>query len=163
MRLLGYDQVSRVYGPDLLLRICEHSLEKGYKHFFYGGSPGVPEKLAQHLQDNFPGLQIVGTYSPPFRDLSAVEDREIVQLINDTNADFVWVGLGSPKQELWMYDHVNKLNAPVLVGVGAAFDFLSGTKRQAPLWIQGSGFEWLFRLSILRIVDFLPNDRLIKN
>jgi N-acetylglucosaminyldiphosphoundecaprenol N-acetyl-beta-D-mannosaminyltransferase len=146
MRLLGYNEVSRVYGPDLLLRVCKHSLKKGYKHFFYGGAPGVPEKLAQSLSDQFPGLKIAGTYSPPFRTLSDDEDRDIIQLIDESNADIVWVGLGSPKQEIWMDDHVNKLKAPVLVGVGAAFDFISGTKKQAPKWIQGSGFEWLFRL-----------------
>jgi N-acetylglucosaminyldiphosphoundecaprenol N-acetyl-beta-D-mannosaminyltransferase len=146
MRLLGYNEVSRVYGPDLLLRVCKHSLKMGYKHFLYGGAPGVPEKLAQSLSDQFPGLKIVGTYSPPFRDLTDEEDQEIIRLINETDADIVWVGLGTPKQERWMNDHVNKLDAPVLVGVGAAFDFISGTKKQAPKWIQGSGFEWLFRL-----------------
>jgi len=147
LRAMGYDEVSRVYGPDLLLRICEHSINKGYKHFFYGGAPGVPEKLAQCLIEQYPGLKIVGTYSPPFRELTADEDRDIVNQINETNADFVWVGLGTPKQEIWMDGHVNQLNTAVLIGVGAAFDFISGTKNQAPKWIQGSGLEWLFRLA----------------
>jgi N-acetylglucosaminyldiphosphoundecaprenol N-acetyl-beta-D-mannosaminyltransferase len=146
LKLFGYKNISRVYGPDLLLSICKHSVKKGYKHFFYGGAPGVADKLAQCLKDQFPGLKIAGTYSPPFRTLSDEEDSEIIRLIDESNADIVWVGLGTPKQEIWMNEHVNKLSAPVLVGVGAAFDFISGTKKQAPLWIQGSGLEWLFRL-----------------
>jgi N-acetylglucosaminyldiphosphoundecaprenol N-acetyl-beta-D-mannosaminyltransferase len=145
-KLKGHLQVDRVYGPDLMLALCRRSLEKGYRHFFYGGAEGVPERLAQRLQQRFPGLRVVGTYSPPFRPLTEVEDEAIVRTINASQADIVWVGLSTPKQEKWMAEHVGRLNASVLLGVGAAFDFHAGLKRQAPRWIQRSGFEWLFRL-----------------
>jgi N-acetylglucosaminyldiphosphoundecaprenol N-acetyl-beta-D-mannosaminyltransferase len=144
--LRGRRFVQRVYGPDLLLAACEHSLSTGYRHYFYGGAEGVPEQLASRLQRRYPGLQVAGTCSPPFRPLSAEEDEQIVQQINAANADIVWVGLGTPRQERWMAAHVDRLTAPVLVGVGAAFDFHAGLKRQAPRWMQRSGLEWLFRL-----------------
>jgi N-acetylglucosaminyldiphosphoundecaprenol N-acetyl-beta-D-mannosaminyltransferase len=118
----------------------------GYRHFFYGGENGVPELLATLLKKRFPGLQVVGTFSPPFRPLTLEEDERIVQIINEAEPDIVWVGLGTPKQELWMAEHRERLKAPVLIGVGAAFDFLSGRKPQAPKWMQRSGLEWLFRL-----------------
>jgi len=145
-RLYGYRHVNRVYGPDLMLALCEHSVERGYRHFFYGGAEGVPERLAARLQSRFPGLIVAGTFSPPFRPLKPNEDEQIVQLINETNPDIVWVGLGSPKQERWMAEHIDRLTAPVLIGVGAAFDFHTGRKPQAPRWMQRSGLEWLFRL-----------------
>jgi len=145
-RLRGFHYVERVYGPDLMLALCERSVAEGWRHFFYGGAAGVPEQLATVLQKRFLGLQIVGTYSPPFRSLIPEEDRQIVRMINDANPDIVWVGLSTPKQERWMAEHVGRLVAPVLIGVGAAFDFLSGWKRQAPRWVQRSGLEWLFRL-----------------
>jgi len=145
-RLYGYRYVDRVYGPDLMLALCEQSVSRGYRHFFYGGAEGIPEQLAEGLQGRFPGLQVVGTHSPPFRPLTPEEDTAVVQMINVADPDIVWVGLGSPKQERWMADHVGHLSAPVLIGVGAAFDFLAGRKRQAPRWMQRSGLEWLFRL-----------------
>ena len=145
-RIRGFSDVSRVYGPDLMLALCELSVEKGYEHFFYGGAPGVPEKLAANLQEKFPRLKVVGTYSPPFRLLSMEEDSQVVEIINQANPDIVWVGLSTPKQELWMGEHVGKLSAPVLVGVGAAFDFHAGLKRQAPHWVQWVGMEWFYRL-----------------
>ena len=145
-RLHGYHYVDRVYGPDLMLALCECSARRSYRHFFYGGAEGVPEQLAANLQHRFPGLIIVGIYSPPFRSLTPDEDDQIVQMINDANPDVVWVGLGSPKQERWMAAHIGRLKAPVLIGVGAAFDFLAGRKRQSPRWMQHSGLEWLFRL-----------------
>jgi N-acetylglucosaminyldiphosphoundecaprenol N-acetyl-beta-D-mannosaminyltransferase len=145
-RRAGFDHVDRVYGPDLLLACCEHSVGRGYRHFFYGGGPGVPERLADRLTQRFPGLRVVGTYSPPFRALSPEEGEEVVQRINSADADFVWVGLSTPKQEQWMHEHRARLTAPVLIGVGAAFDFHGGSKRQAPRWMQRSGLEWLFRL-----------------
>ena len=145
-RLSGRAPVERVYGPDLMLAVCERSLSRGYRHFLYGGGAGVGEKLASHLRHRLPGLNIVGTYSPPFRPLSLQEDQKIVDRINAARPDFVWVGLGAPKQEYWMADHLTRLNAPVLLGVGAAFDFLSGVKAQAPYWMQRGGLEWLFRL-----------------
>lgn len=145
-RLMGFAQIRRVYGPDLMSALCERSVTKGYRHFFYGGAEGVPEKLAARLQARLPGLKVAGTYSPPFRPLNAGEDREIVERINAAEPDIVWVGISTPKQERWMAEHVERLNAPVLVGVGAAFDFHAGLKKQAPRWMQRSGLEWSFRL-----------------
>ena len=142
----GHALRRRVYGPDLLLAFCEHGAGRGYRHFFYGGEPGVPERLAESLKSRFPGLNVVGTYSPPFRPLTAAEDEEIVNLIGRAAPDVLWVGLGTPKQERWMHAHKDKLRVPVLVGVGAAFDMLSGVKKQAPRWMREHGLEWFFRL-----------------
>jgi N-acetylglucosaminyldiphosphoundecaprenol N-acetyl-beta-D-mannosaminyltransferase len=144
---LGFTQMARVYGPDLMLEVCEFSLRTGYRHFFYGGAPGVPEKLAAELQGRFPGLAVAGTYSPPFGDVSQEEDARIAQIINASRADIVWVGISTPKQEKWMASHTGRVDAPVLIGVGAAFDIHSGLKPQAPAWMRRSGLEWLFRLS----------------
>jgi N-acetylglucosaminyldiphosphoundecaprenol N-acetyl-beta-D-mannosaminyltransferase len=136
----------RVYGPDLLLAFCAESAGRSCRHFFYGGELGVAERLAESLKTRFPGLNVVGTYSPPFRPLSAKEDAEIVEMIGRAAPDVLWVGLGAPKQERWMHEHKDRLRVPVLVGVGAAFDFLSGRRKQAPRWMREHGFEWLFRL-----------------
>ena len=144
-REAGFEATSRCYGPDLLLAACEWSLASGARHFFYGGAEGVPELLAESLRERFPGLPVAGTYSPPFRPLEPHEDEEIVRRIDESGADIVWVGLSTPKQERWMAAHVGRLAAPVLVGVGAAFDFHSGRKTQAPGWMQRSGLEWLYR------------------
>jgi N-acetylglucosaminyldiphosphoundecaprenol N-acetyl-beta-D-mannosaminyltransferase len=146
-RLKGHAQVGRVYGPDLMLVFCEASERQGYRHFLYGGGAGVAELLASRLKERFPGLAIVGTLCPPFRALEPDEDDEVVRCINQARPDIVWVGLSTPKQERWMRAHFGRLTAPVLVGVGAAFDFHAGLKRQAPRWIQRSGLEWLFRLA----------------
>ena len=145
-RLHGWRNTRRVYGPDLMLDACERSLATGYRHFFYGGHEGVPDRLAERLRRRLPGLIVAGTYAPPFRPLNADEDEEIVHRINDAKPDIVWVGLGTPKQEHWMAQHRHRLTASVLIGVGAAFDFHAGLKRQAPRWMQQSGLEWLFRL-----------------
>ncbi len=145
-RLSGHNHVDRVYGPDLMLALCDRSTTKGYRQYFYGGDDGVPELLKSKLVNRFPGLNVVGTFSPPFRALSDEEDEKIVEDINDAEPDIVWVGLSTPKQERWMAAHVNRLKAPVLIGVGAAFDFHTGLKMQAPRWIQRGGLEWLFRL-----------------
>ncbi len=145
-KLLGYKNTGRVYGPDLLLKICALSQEKGYKNYFYGSSPEVIDKLKVELKRSFPELVISGAYSPPFRELSKEEDELNIQLINSSNSDILWVGLGSPKQDLWMNRHRGKLKVPVMIGVGAAFDFASKTKKQAPRWMRNSGLEWLFRL-----------------
>lgn len=145
-RLKGHRHVARVYGPDLMLTLCERSVARGYRHFFYGGAEGVPEQLVANLRRRFPGLQVVGIYSPPFRPLTPEEDEQVVQMINQAAPDIVWVGLSTPKQERWMATHIGRVKAPVLIGVGAAFDFLAGRKRQAPRWMQRSGLEWLFRL-----------------
>ena len=147
LRSRGYSDQTRVYGPDLMLEVCRSSLENGTRHFLYGGPAGVAELLAQKLASSLDGIQIAGTHSPPFRTLTKTENREIVEKINSSKPDIVWVGLGSPKQERWMSEHISRLNASVLIGVGAAFDFLSGTKAQAPLWMQRNGLEWAFRLA----------------
>lgn len=145
-RLQGFSHVERVYGPDLMLALCGHSLARGYRHFFYGGDRDVPDRLAANLRRRFPGLAVAGTYAPPFRPLSAEEDERVVRLINDACPEIVWVGLGTPKQERWMAAHVNRLTASVLIGVGAAFDYHAGVKKQAPRWMRESGLEWSFRL-----------------
>jgi N-acetylglucosaminyldiphosphoundecaprenol N-acetyl-beta-D-mannosaminyltransferase len=142
----GYRHVGRVYGPDLLLALCAHSQSKGHRHFFYGGGPCVAERLVNNLQTRFPSLAVAGTYSPPFRSLTPEEDDQTVQMINKACPDVLWVGLGAPKQERWMASHMGRLTVPVLIGVGAAFDFHAGCKKQAPHWMQQSGLEWLFRL-----------------
>ena len=145
-RLRGFKQVRRVYGPDLMLDVCQRSVQTGWKHFFYGGAEGVANLLAQKLQKRFPGLRVAGTFCPPFRPMTDQEDAELVDRINAARADIVWVGLSTPKQEYWMARHVGRLEAPVLIGVGAAFDFNAGIKAQAPRWMQRIGLEWFFRL-----------------
>jgi len=143
----GRNSVERVYGPDLMLACCERSLDTGRSHYFFGGAPGIADRLAERLQTRFPGLAVAGTYCPPFRPLTQDEDERLVDAINAAHPDIVWVGLSTPKQERWMSAHVGRLRAPVLVGVGAAFDFHAGVKRQAPRWMQRSGLEWSFRLA----------------
>jgi N-acetylglucosaminyldiphosphoundecaprenol N-acetyl-beta-D-mannosaminyltransferase len=147
LRLHGHRNVGRVYGPDLVLATCDASQEKGWRHLFYGGEQAAAEEMAKRLSVRFPRLNVADTLSPPFRELSDAEDQAVVSRINASRADVIWVGLGSPKQERWMATHRDRLEAPVLVGVGAAFDFLSGRKRQAPHWLQKAGLEWLFRWS----------------
>jgi N-acetylglucosaminyldiphosphoundecaprenol N-acetyl-beta-D-mannosaminyltransferase len=146
-RLMGFQRTRRVYGPELMLAVCDQAQEWNATHFFYGGGPGVAERLIERLSKSYPALKVAGSYSPPYRPLTPEEDREVVDRINSSGADIVWVGLSTPKQERWMAAHRNKLNAPVLVGVGAAFDFNAGLKRQAPRWMRSSGLEWLFRLA----------------
>ena len=145
-KFYGYSNVERVYGPDLMLNFSAIAAERGYTNFYFGGSNEVPEELAERLCQRFPGLKVAGTYSPPFRPLTPEEDEDIVETINQADPDVVWVGLGAPKQDLWMGEHIGRINAPVMVGVGAAFDFLSGRKEWAPKWVQRTGLEWLFRL-----------------
>jgi N-acetylglucosaminyldiphosphoundecaprenol N-acetyl-beta-D-mannosaminyltransferase len=145
-RLKGERQVKRTYGPDLMLTIFGEGQTKGYRHFFYGANPEVCRKLRTVLLQKFPKAQIVGMHSPDKVTLDFKEDDHIIKKINEARPDIVWVGLGSPKQDYWMVHHRGCLQASVLVGVGAAFDFLSGEKKQAPKWMQRSGLEWLFRL-----------------
>ncbi|MBW2004973.1 MAG: WecB/TagA/CpsF family glycosyltransferase [Deltaproteobacteria bacterium] len=145
-RMLGKPVPERLPGPSLLLDVCESGINKGYRHFFYGGAEGIAEKLADKLSVKYPGLQIAGTFCPPFRSLTESEDREIIERINQSKADIVWVGLGAPKQEKWMFDHLEKIEAPIMMGVGAAFDFHSGHKKWAPRWIRIIGLEWLYRI-----------------
>ncbi len=142
----GASWMRRVYGPDMMLAVCERASEMGWRSFFYGGREGVPELLAERLAQRFPGLRVAGTYSPPFRELTPEEDAALIDRINASHADLVWVGLSTPKQERWMAAHVGRLEAPVLLGVGAAFDIHAGTLAQAPRWMQRNGLEWLYRL-----------------
>jgi len=145
-RLLGERLPERMPGPSVMLDICEYGLSRGYRHFFYGGAEGVPGRLAQKLQERFPGLQVAGAYSPPFRELTTEEDEEVVSMINRSNPDIVWAGLGAPKQEMWARDHLGRLSSPLILAVGAAFDFNSGNKRRAPVWMRRMGLEWFFRM-----------------
>ncbi len=133
-------------GTELMLQTCKMAAEKGYSSFLYGGMDGTLEKLGAELKLRFSGFQVAGTYSPPFRVLTELEARDVINMINAANPDILWVGLGAPKQELWMAQYIRHLNVPVMVGVGAAFDFLSGSKQEAPRLVQRAGFEWLFRL-----------------
>lgn len=142
----GADWIERVYGPDLMLEICSRSVEHGWSHFFYGAGPGVADDLAEQMASRFPGLSVVGTHSPPFHDLTEDEIEHTAAMINRSRADFVWVGLSSPKQERWMSVFRPKLDASVLLGVGAAFDIHAGRVPQAPQVMQRSGLEWAFRL-----------------
>jgi N-acetylglucosaminyldiphosphoundecaprenol N-acetyl-beta-D-mannosaminyltransferase len=144
---LGVKSVARVYGPDLMRKLTEVSAQKGYKQFYYGGGPGLAERLAGVLRERYPGLAVAGHYAPPFRALSEEEEEAEITLINAARPDIVWVGLSTPKQELWMASRRERLDAPVLIGVGAAFDFLAGTKLQAPGWMQRCSLEWLYRLA----------------
>jgi N-acetylglucosaminyldiphosphoundecaprenol N-acetyl-beta-D-mannosaminyltransferase len=146
-RWAGQREVSRVYGPDLMLAILARAVERGWSSFFYGGGPATAELLADRLTTLFPGLQVAGTSTPPFRPLTPLEDANIVQVINDSGAQLVWVGLSTPKQERWMAEHVGRLRANALFGVGAAFDLHAGIVPQAPRWMQRSGLEWTYRLS----------------
>jgi N-acetylglucosaminyldiphosphoundecaprenol N-acetyl-beta-D-mannosaminyltransferase len=143
---LGPRGVERVYGPDLMLAVCDAGRAVGLRHFLCGGAPGVAAELQHRLTARFPRLEIAGTFTPPFRELTAHEWESLQASVARSRPDVIWVGLGSPKQEKFMARHWRDLEAGVLIGVGAAFDFHSGRVRQAPRWIQRSGFEWLFRL-----------------
>ena len=140
-------RVERVCGPDVMLQLLDRSRHRGHSHFFYGGAPEVLGPLVDGLRARFPGLNVAGACSPPFRALSATEKDDVVRLLNGAAPDYVWVGLGSPKQDLWLAEFRPRLNAPVLLAVGAAFDFHAGRLRRAPRWAQRSGLEWTFRLA----------------
>ena len=147
-RRRGAVAAERVCGPDVMLTVCDRGRELGLRHYFLGGRPGVPEALRDRLTERFPGLLVVGAESPPFRALSAEEDAALVDRINDAAPHVLWIGLGSPKQEFWAADHEGALQAPLLLPVGAAFDFHSGNLRRAPRWMQRVGLEWLFRVAM---------------
>lgn len=144
-RARGYRNAKRVPGPDLMPEIFKLSEEKGYTHYFYGSTESTLAQLKKELKQKFPNLRIVGMYSPPFRELSKEEDEQIVRQINEAKPDFVWVALGAPKQEIWMYQHRDRINA-LMLGVGAAFDFLAGTVKRAPVWMQKLCLEWVYRI-----------------
>jgi N-acetylglucosaminyldiphosphoundecaprenol N-acetyl-beta-D-mannosaminyltransferase len=146
-RLQGFDDMDRVFGPDFMSAICHLSLERGFRHFLYGGKPGIAEKLRYSLQKKFPGLQVVGTYTPPFRNLNVEEEDTLLAQVRDTRPHILWVGLSTPKQELFMAQYVDRLQVPLLVGVGAAFDYHTGVIRDCSTWIKRAGFQWLHRLA----------------
>lgn len=146
-KLRGRSGMTRVYGPTLMKEVCRLTADGPVRHFFYGGVPGVADELARRLQREFPGLQVAGTCSPPYRSLSHAELTESAQRINDSGTDIVWVGLSTPKQERWIYAVHDRLRVRVVLSVGAAFDFHTGRVRQAPRWMQRAGLEWAFRLS----------------
>jgi len=145
-RLRGLKLNERVYGLALMQQMLRGGEEKGYRNYFYGSTEEVLKAMVSKIRSQYPKLEICGFYSPAFRPLTEAEKESIVKDINNSGADIVWVGLGCPKQEIWMYEFKDRLSCPVLIGVGAAFDFFAGTKKQAPVFIQKSGFEWLFRL-----------------
>jgi len=145
-RRRGFQLSRRVYGPDLFLEFCQTTATKGYRHFLFGGHSGIPDAVAARLTRCCPGIQIAGTYSPPFREHTRAEQNEMIAQINNSGADVLWVALGCPKQELWMYQNRDRLNVPVIVGVGQAFDLYAGRVRQAPRWARDNGLEWAFRL-----------------
>lgn len=146
LRKRGFPKQARINGPDLMLRLCREAAQKGISVFFYGSTQHTLKKLEAHLKDRYPNLKIAGLYSPPFRPLTPEEDRKISMQINSSGAGFVFVGLGCPKQEMWMYRHRGKIRA-VMLGVGAAFDFHAGTVNRAPKWMQEHGLEWFYRLT----------------
>jgi len=145
-RIRGFRRMDRVYGPDLMLRMLEVAARDGYTSYFYGGQEGVAEALKTAMESRFPGLRVVGTYSPPFRALSEEEDQRIVAEINRVRPDLLWMGLSTPKQERQMASFAGRLDVGLMFGVGAAFDFHTGRVRQAPAWMQRAGLEWFFRL-----------------
>jgi N-acetylglucosaminyldiphosphoundecaprenol N-acetyl-beta-D-mannosaminyltransferase len=145
-RVHGFKQMDRVYGPDYMLGLCQRSVAKGYKHFLYGGKPGVAEELQAELRRRFPGLRIVGTYTPPFRPLNLNEEEDLRAQLATSQADVLWCGLSTPKQERFMAAHSGRMPVKLMVGVGAAFDLLSGNLSEAPEWMKKSGLQWLYRL-----------------
>ena len=145
-KLNGHREMSRVYGPDLMLDVCAWSEQSGCRHFFYGGGEGVAERLVERLQARFPKLQVAGTFTPPFRPLQPAEEKALQEQIHAARPDILWVGLSTPKQEKFMVEYLPKLDVTLMAGVGAAFDFHSGRVRQAPRWMQRSGLEWFYRL-----------------
>jgi N-acetylglucosaminyldiphosphoundecaprenol N-acetyl-beta-D-mannosaminyltransferase len=146
-RMRGFHLPRRADGPGLVAETLEQSGKLGWRHFFYGGTPEVLAKLLSKVQSSWPEVNVVGSYAPPFRPLCQKEDQAVVEMINAAHPDVVWVGLGCPKQERWMLEHYQYLNAPVLLGVGQAFDLLAGVKKRAPRWMCESGLEWLYRLT----------------
>lgn len=141
------EKSDRFYAPDLMLEASSKAKDLGYTFFLYGGSPSAPDKIEEYLQERFDGIDIVGKYSPPFRALTEEEDQAVCDMINLAKPDILWVGLGSPKQDVWISEHREKIRGTIMVASGATFDFFSGRIKQAPQWIRESGFEWLYRLT----------------
>lgn len=145
-RLQGHRKIARVYGPDFMLQMCRLSVPRGYRHFLFGGGPGVAEKLRSRLQSMVPGINIVGSYTPPFRPLTGEEVSGLIELVAEARPDIFWVGLSTPKQERFMAEFLPRLPTSLMVGVGAAFDIHAGLVADAPQWLKSSGLQWLYRL-----------------
>lgn len=139
--------IDRFYAPDLMLEISSRAKDKEYTFFLYGGYPDAPDRIEAYLKDRFDGIQVVGKYSPPFKVLTEEEDQAICDMINEAQPDFLWVGLGSPKQDVWIHEHREKIRGSVMIASGATFDFFSGRIKQAPQFIRNMGIEWLYRLT----------------
>ncbi len=145
-KLGGYRNMGRVFGPDLMLNLCGASVGRGFTHFLYGGAPGVAEQLKRNLEQRFPGIQVVGAYTPPFRPLTMQEHFDVVMQVNALKPDIVWVGLSTPKQERFMAEYSSKFDATIMLGVGAAFDLHTGRMSDSPEWVKNSGLQWAHRL-----------------
>lgn len=144
-RLRGHSLPGRVPGPNFLLAACGYGVERRWRHVFYGGGPGVADSLANRLRRDYPGIVIAGTHSPPFTTLTAQEELETKRMIESAKPDLLWVCLGSPKQERWCAEHLGRIDVPVMLAIGAAFDFHSGQRPWAPKWVRTIGMEWAFR------------------
>lgn len=138
--------MDRVFGPDLMYQICRLSTDSRYSHFFYGGRPGVAERLKEVMTRKLPGLRVVGVYTPPFGRLSSQQETELLNLVAQSKPDVFWVGLSTPKQERFMAEYGSKIQSKIMVGVGAAFDLHTGLIKDAPRWVKSSGLQWLHRL-----------------
>jgi N-acetylglucosaminyldiphosphoundecaprenol N-acetyl-beta-D-mannosaminyltransferase len=145
--ILGQKHKGRVTGPTLMLKLCDWGRKDSLRHYFYGGGEGVTQELAISMEAKFPGIVVAGSHFPPFRQLTPEEDCQIVDKINATRPDIVWVGLGAPKQEKWMADHLGRVAATAMIGVGAAFDFHTGRVKWAPAIVRRLGVEWAWRLA----------------
>jgi N-acetylglucosaminyldiphosphoundecaprenol N-acetyl-beta-D-mannosaminyltransferase len=144
--LQGFREMDRVFGPDFMAAVCRLSVERGYRNFFLGGKPGVAQLLAERLKATYPGLVIAGTFTPPFGTLSSLDEEAILNAVQSSRSHIVWVGLGSPRQEWFMARWIDRFHVPLLVGVGAAFDFHTGALRDSPHWVKRSGLQWIHRL-----------------
>ena len=148
LRSFGSAGQQRVYGPTLMLELCRSAADHGHRIYLYGGHKDALPLLETRLTRRFPGLQIVGWHSPPFRPLTAEEDQQVQETIRNSRADLIFVGISTPKQERWMFEHRHAFPGAILIGVGAAFDFHAGRTAQAPAWLQRLGLEWAFRLAM---------------
>jgi N-acetylglucosaminyldiphosphoundecaprenol N-acetyl-beta-D-mannosaminyltransferase len=145
-RCQGNSNMKRVFGPDLMLEVCQRSVGTGIRHFLYGGKPGIADELAERLQRRFPGITVVGSFTPPFRPLEAFEQLALEKRLETARPDIIWVGLSTPKQEKFMANNFRRLPCKIMIGVGAAFDIHTGRVKDAPQWIKDAGLQWAHRL-----------------